>query len=231
MEHAEFRRLFGANPKRAEPELLAHRAACAECARYATDLERVDQMLLGALDAPAPAAQPRPWEHERTLPARRPMRWYAVAATVLLALGIGTGFWLDARRDVLFTELLKHANGERNVMVASDKRVGEQKLEDTLAKAGARLRGQLPVSTARTCKVRGVVAPHLFVQTPAGPVQLLLLSEHRFLMRHESAALGLHAELVPVGSHSVAVFADTEAALARGREIARQQIEWAPDAS
>ena len=59
--------------------------------------------------------------------------------------------------------------------------------------------GSLPVSTARTCKVRGVVAPHLFVQTPDGPVQFLLLTEHRFLIPHSSEELGYHAELVPVG--------------------------------
>ena len=99
----------------------------------------------------------------------------------------------------------------------------------TLAKAGAKLRAELPVSTARTCKVRGVVAPHLFVQTPEGPVQLLLLTEHRFLKRHSAEGLGLRAELVPVGTHSVAIFADNPAALANGREMARL-IAWTPDA-
>lgn len=227
MEHAEFRRLFGANPRRTEPELLAHRAGCADCAKYAADLERVDQMLAVALDVPAPDDYPKPWQE----PRRSALRWYALAASLLAAIGIATALWLDARRDVLFTELIKHANGERNVMVVSDKRVGGDKLRDTLAKAGARLQGELPVSTARTCKVRGVVAPHLFVQTPEGPVQLLLLSEHRFLMRHSASGLGLHAELVPVGSHSVAVFADNEGAMARGRDIARQYIAWFPDAT
>ena len=227
MEHAKFRRLFGANPRRTEPELLAHRAGCADCAKYAADLERVDEMLAVALDVPAPADYPKPWQERRS----SALRWYALAASLLAAIGIATALWLDARRDVLFTELIKHANGERNVMVVSDRRVGGDKLRDTLAKAGARLQGELPVSTARTCKVRGVVAPHLFVQTPEGPVQLLLLSEHRFLTRHSSSGLGLHAELVPVGAHSVAVFADNEAAMARGRDIARQYIAWIPDAT
>ena len=75
--------------------------------------------------------------------------------------------------------------------------------------------------------MRGAVAPHLFVQTPAGPVQILLLSEHRFLTRHGSQGFGLQAELVPIGSHSVAVFADNADAMARGREIARDHIRWA----
>jgi hypothetical protein len=227
MQHAEFRRLFGANPKRTEPALLAHRADCAECARYAADLERVDQLLAVALAVPAPAVQQKPWQQGR----RSNLRWYALAASLLVVAGVATGAWLEVRRDALFTELLKHANGERNVMMISDKRVDEAKVRDTLAKAGARLQGVIPISTARTCKVRGVVAPHLFVQTPDGPVQLLLLSDHRFLWRYSSRGLGLHAELVPVGSHSVAVFADSEGAMARGRDIARQFIAWPADST
>jgi len=224
MQHAEFRRLFGADPKRTEPDVLSHRATCEECARYAADMERVDRMLVGAL-APGPARHAKPWEQGRG-PA---LRWYALAAGVLVAIGVAVMLWTDARRDVLFAELLKHANAERNVMVQSDKRVSEQKLRDTLAKAGATLQGSLPVSTVRTCKVRGAVAPHLFVQTPEGPVQLLLLSEHRFLTRHSSAGLGLRAELVPVGSHAVAVFAESEQAVARARELAHQ-VDWNRDA-
>jgi hypothetical protein len=226
MQHAEFRRLFGANPKRQEPAVLEHRAGCAECAIYAADLERVDQLVAGALDVPSSPNYSPPWESER----RSPLRWYALAAGLLLAVGIATGAWLQVKRDALFAELIKHANGERNVMVISEKRVSGEKVQATLAKAGATLQGELPISTARTCKVRGVVAPHLFVQTPEGPVQILLLTEHRFFKRHSAEGLGLRAELVPVGTHSVAVFADNEGALANGREIARQYIAWTSDA-
>ena len=224
MEHAEFRRLFGANPKRQEPKVLAHRAACAECARYAADLERVDQMVMGALDVPAPANYRKPWELEQE--RRSSARWYALAASVLVALTLAGGTWLHLRRDALFTELVKHAHGERSVMVVSDKRTSEDKVRATVAKAGARLTRLLPVSTARTCKVRGVVAPHLFVQTSDGPVQLLLLTEHRFYLEHSAVKMGYHAELVPVGDHSVAVIGTSDAAVEQGIKLARQSIEW-----
>ncbi len=227
MEHAEFRRLFGADPKRTEPELLAHRASCAECARYAADLVKLDQLVAGAFDA-VPASHRRPWEIESAArPRHSRTRWYALAASILVVAGLASGTWLHLRRDALFGELLKHANAERNVMVASEKRVNGDKVQLTLAKAGARLEGSIAVSTLRTCKVRGAVAPHLFVQTPAGPVQILLLTEHRFLTGHGSSGFGLQAELVPMGSHSVAVFADNADAVARGREIAREHIRWA----
>ena len=224
MEHAEFRRLFGANPKRTEPEVLEHRDSCEECAKYAADMERIDRMVLGALKVPTPAAAPKPWELERKHSS--PIRWYALAASVLVALTVAGGTWLHVRRDALFVELVKHANGERDVMVATDKRTREDKVQATLAKAGARMNGSLPVSTARTCKVRGVVAPHLFVQTRDGPVQLLLLTEHRFLVGHSTDKMGYHAELVPVGRHSVAVIGTSQAAVERGIELTNRSIEW-----
>lgn len=227
MEHAEFRRLFGADPRRTEPELLAHRASCPDCARYAADLEKVDQLVAGAFE-PAPSNYRKPWEIETAADKTRhsKTRWYALAASVLVVAGLASGTWLHLQRGQLFGELLKHANAERNVMVASDKRVNGDKVQLTLAKAGARLDGTVAISTLRTCKVRGAVAPHLFVQTPSGPVQILLLTEHRFLTSHGSSGFGLQAELVPIGSHSVAVFADNAEAVALGREIARKHISW-----
>ena len=224
MEHAEFRRLFGANPKRTEPEVLAHRASCAECAKYAADMERIDQLVFGALEVPVPAPGPKPWDLE--IKRQSPARWYALAASVFVALTVAGGACLHVRRDALFAELVTHANGERDVMVTTDKRTREDKVQATLAKAGARMNESLPVSTARTCKVRGVVAPHLFVQTPDGPVQLLLLTEHRFLVSHSTDRMGYHAELVPVGRHSVAVIGTSKAAVERGIELTSRSIEW-----
>ena len=226
MEHPEFRRLFGANPKRTEPSVLAHRAECAECARYAADLERVDKLVAVALEVPAPANYRKPWELAQK--RRSPARWYALAASVLLVITLAGVTWLQVRRDTLFAELLKHANAERNVMVVSDKRASEDKVRATLAKAGARLNNTLPVSTVRTCKVRDAVAPHLFVQTPDGPVQLLLLTEHRFFLAHSAQKLGLRAELIPVGDHSVAVIAASDAAVAQGVRMVHQAISWSP---
>ncbi|HEU5136836.1 MAG TPA: DUF3379 family protein [Steroidobacteraceae bacterium] len=226
MQHAEFRRLFGANPKRTEPAVLEHRASCPECAKYADDMQRIDSLVRGALDVPAPSNYRKPWELAQQ--RRSPVRWYALAASVLVAMAIAGGAWLHVRRDVLFTELVKHAHGERNVMVTTDRRSSEDKVRTTLAKAGARLSSAIPVSTVRTCKVRGVVAPHLFVQTPDGPAQLLLLTEHRFLLSHATDKQGYHAELVPVGNHSVAVIAASEAAVQHGVRMVRQSIDWSP---
>lgn len=255
MQHAEFRRLFGADPKRREPEVLEHRAGCAECARYAADLEKLDALVAGAFDAPTPNYR-KPWDVEAgdpgasatdgaseavpadPAPARgvvvrrrsHAARWLALAAGIVLLSAIGIGAWLQVKRDALFAEVIKHADNERDVMIVSDKRVKLEKLQKTLAKAGARLNGELPVSVARTCKIRGAVAPHLIMQTPDGVVAVLLLTNEKLYLPHSSAGQGYRAELVPVGDHSIAVIGTSEAAVEQGAKMASSAIEWAPDA-
>jgi hypothetical protein len=234
MQHAEFRRLFGADPKRREPAVLEHRATCAECARYAADLERVDALVAGAFDAPAPNYR-KPWEIDAAgrdaPPRRRPVRWLALAAGIVLLSAVGVGAWLQVKRDALFAEVIRHADKERDVMVVSDKRVSLEKLHKTLAKAGARLNGELPISVARTCKIRGAVAPHLIMQTPDGVVAVLLLTNEKLYLPHSSEGQGYRAELVPVGDHSIAVVGTSEAAVEQGAQMASSAIDWAPAAA
>jgi Protein of unknown function (DUF3379) len=230
MQHAEFRRLFGADPRRAEPEVLEHRRACAECARYADDLEKIDRLVAGALDdVPVPAAPP-PWEIEaqRVVPTRRNLPgWYALAATVLLTLFVAL-IWTATARDraTLIADILRHADKERSVFVASSKRVENPKIEAALKKAGAELIADLPVSIARICKVRGNVAPHLIVQTRDGAVHVMVLSEERFWRSHSFAQNGYQGRLVPQGKHAFALIGTSEAAVEEAAELAKKGIDW-----
>ena len=225
MEHAEFRRLIGANPNRTEPEVIEHRTGCDACAKYADDLLRVDAMVRGALEVPVPPAGPKPWEIDRGQKARVP--WLAIAASVLLIITAGVTLWVGQRRDALITEVVKHADRERDVLVVSDKRVAEDKVQRALAKAGARLSGPLPVSVARVCKIRGIVAPHLVMQTADGAVAILLLSQEHMFTSHSFDKFGYQGELVPMGDHSIAVIGTSKAAVDSGSELASHSIEWA----
>ncbi|HEV7609726.1 MAG TPA: DUF3379 family protein [Steroidobacteraceae bacterium] len=222
MQHAEFRRLIGANPKRTEPEVLEHRASCESCAKYAADMQRLDQMVRGALDVPAPPAAARPWETERRIP------WLAIAASVLVLIAAGVTTWVGQRRDALIVEVVNHADRERDVLVVSDKRVAEAKVQRTLAKAGAHMTGSLPVSVARTCKIRGIVAPHLIMQTPNGAVAILLLSQEQVFTSQSFEKLGYEGEIVPVGNHSIAVVGKSKAAVESATALASSSIEWQP---
>ena len=226
MQCAEFRRLFGSNPKRVEPAVLEHRATCTRgCAEYARDMERVDQLLVSALDVAPPKAAVPPWELER-LRAPSQARWYALAASVLIAIGIAAFVWSGQQREALIAEVVKHADRESNVLIPSEKRVTADKLRRTLAAGGAALITELPISIARTCKIRGNVAPHLVLQTRDGAVAVLLLTKERMLMPHSFVEKGYEGTLVPKGSHSIAVVGKSKTAVAEGAELVNGAIEW-----
>jgi hypothetical protein len=222
MHHSEFRRLFGADPRRTEPGILEHRASCAECAQYAADLERVDSLVKGALEVRGPATAAPPWEND----SARPLRWYALAASLLLAVALGAYAWNYVQRDALVVEVVKHADHERNVLVVSEERVNRENVESALAKAGARLLAEIPVSIARVCKIRGDVAPHLVLQTKSGPVAVLLLEKERVLLPHSFEKLGYEVKLIPKGAHSIAIVGSSKAAVEEGAATAAKSIDW-----
>ena len=221
MQHSEFRRMVGADPRRSEPEILEHRASCPECAKYAADMERIDALVGRAQFGAVPTREDAPWA-----PRRQPVRWYAIAASLLVAVGLALLFWVNAGRDVLIAEVVKHADGERNVMVVSDKRVSEDKLQHALAKAGAQLIAGMPVSVARVCKIRGVVAPHLIMQTRDGAVAVLVLKGERTWLPHSFAAQGYQGRLIPKDGHAIAIVGTSEAAVKEGAELAGSAIGW-----
>jgi hypothetical protein len=234
MQHAEFRRLFGADPRRTEPAILEHRRDCAECAKHADDLEKIDGLVAGALDdVPVPAARP-PWEVETKAVQGRwdatrfnSPRWYALAATVLLTLFVALVWTATSRdRETLIADILKHAEKERGIFTASSKRIENPKVEAALKKAGAELIAELPVSIARICKVRGNVAPHLIIQTRDGAVHVMVLSEERFWRSHSFARNGYQGKLVPQGKHSFAVIGTSHAAVDEGAALAKKGIDW-----
>lgn len=221
MECAEFRRIIGADPKRTSPEIEAHRSSCAACARYAADMQRIDALVGRAQFGAVPKSAEAPWA-----PRRQPVRWYAVAASLLVAVGLGLFLWVDAGRDALIAEVVKHADGERNVMVVSDKRVPEDKLQHALAKAGAQLAAAMPVSVARVCKIRGVVTPHLIMQTPDGAVAVLVLPRERTWLPHSFATQGYQGRLIPKDGHAIAIVGTSESAVKEGAELAGNAIDW-----
>ena len=181
-----------------------------------------------------PAARP-PWEIEADQPAPvrsraarfNTPRWYALAATVLLTLFVALVWTATSRdRETLIADILKHAEKERSIFVASSKRVENPKVEAALKKAGAELIADLPVSIARICKVRGNVAPHLIIQTRDGAVHVMVLSEERFWRSHSFSQNGYQGKLVPQGKHAFAVIGKSEAAVDEATELAKKGIDW-----
>ena len=92
---------IGGEPQHLPPDVQAHVAGCVACTRFRDETLTMERRLRSALELPLhrfrqPGATPAP--------ARR----FALAASVVLALLVGGGFWLLRPQTALASELVEH---------------------------------------------------------------------------------------------------------------------------
>ena len=168
MNCLEFRRSVGAEPYSTAPEIVAHAAACAQCARYQQEMQQMEALIQRSLQIPlaAPASS-------RARATRRVLQW-GLAASVLLGVAIAV-LWLGYSPPALAEQLGDHVRHEAASMVRTNTVVDGRELQEVLAQSGVRLQDVGPVSYAMSCSFRGHQVPHLVVQTDSGPVTVILL--------------------------------------------------------
>lgn len=197
IDHAAFRRALLADPDARSPELDAHREACDECRQFAVRLAQFETRLGRALRIEV-AAEPK------RRPA--PVRWYALAASLAMAVLVGGVLWLSAPRTSLASEVVAHMQDEPDAWntVAP---VSAEKADAVMDKAGVRLKPQGgTVSYASACHFRGRVVPHLVVQSGAGPVTVMVLTHEKVAHEEHFEEGGYRGRLLPVAGHgSIAV--------------------------
>jgi hypothetical protein len=223
MNCLDARRALGAEPHVRTPELEAHLAGCAACARHAEELARFDALLLEALRVPVPSVTPgatRVAAPSIPVPLRR--GWGALAA-VAATVVIGLSVWLAQPREALASALVEHMAHEPEAWTRTDVAVSSARLRPVLASAGLELAEDGPkVSYVMSCFFRGRYVPHLVVQTDAGPVTVMILPREHVVERATFDEGGYRGVIVPARHGSLALLAksqmsagDLDATLAR----------------
>ena len=242
---AEYRRAVLADPRDADAELARHRESCAECSAYTERLLRFEGKLARAMrvsprDAVAPGgaafggAGPADAVVIPLRPRRQrvPRRWLAMAASVLLGLGIAGGLWLAAPHTSLAAAVVAHMAGEPQAWARTNLPVPAPELDFVLRNTHMRLRPDAGiVSYAQSCAFRGYRVPHLVVQTGMGPVTVMVLVHESVSKPARFDEGGYRGVILPVSGHgSLAVLAkDQSGDLASVEKIAAQvraAIEW-----
>jgi hypothetical protein len=225
MEHTQYRSAILADPHSQDAGLRAHREICAECREYTEGLLRFESRLERALRVDiAPTAAVLPFERKGGRApqngARAPRRWMAIAASVLLGLSIAGGLWLTLPQRSLAAAVVAHMAGEPDAWRRTDVAVGNSDLDAVLKDSKLRLKPEAgTVSYASSCQFRGHRVPHLVVQTPSGPVTVMVLVHEsvRRVMQFDDE--GYRGTIVPVPGHgSIAV-------LMRNSGVGRGEIE------
>ena len=200
MNCEEFRHAVGAEPSTSRLEVLEHAAACAECARFRSDMRSMDGLIHRALSIDlTPPAVARPMQ--------RPATTWRIAATVLMSLAVLMLGWLAYPTQSLAQDVVRHVLSESVALEHTDRTLEPNAIDDVLKRSGVRLApNDLNVSFAAPCWIRGRRAPHFVVRTQSGPVTVIVLSqEERIAAAQSFEEQGFVGTLVPAPRGVIAV--------------------------
>lgn len=220
----EFRRQAGAEPARSGPELDAHRRECPACARYQDELRAMDALMRRALAVDAARlALPKP---RATGSGGGRQRWYALAASVVMAVAAGLVLLTSAPRESVAREVVDHVAHEPGALAASGP-VTPAALAGVLDPEGTRLRpGIGDVSFAARCVHQGHVVPHLVLRRPEGTVTVLIL-RHRTVdaaLRFEEN--GFAGVVLPAPRGSIAIVGRDHPDLEGVAQQVFEAVDW-----
>jgi hypothetical protein len=186
---------IGGDPHDLSPEVRAHLVTCADCTRFAEETLKLDLRVRDALHVPV---------HRFRKTAPPPVRRFAVAASVMLAVLIGGGVWFLRPQSALAGEVVEHVLHESGSWTARAI-LTPAEVADVLLAAGVKFDTSMPVVYAMACPFHGHRVPHLVVQTANGPMTVMLLAHEKIASRQEFAMDGLEGVLLPAGDGAVAV--------------------------
>lgn len=184
---------LGAQPHDLPPDVAAHVEGCAECRRFRDETLMLDSRVQAALELPL--------ARFRT-PART--RRLALAASVVLALVLGGGFWLLQPATALAGDVVKHVEDEADSWNSNVALPGAQ-LDEVLRTAGAQFDSPYPVVYGYPCPFKGHRVAHLVVQTAQGTMTVMLIPHEHVRRRTEFSRDGMSGVLLPAGKGSVAL--------------------------
>ncbi len=205
MNCLDFRRRTGAEPFARGEDIAAHRRECPACARHQDELQSMDGLIALALAVdPARIGKSKtPDRLQQPAPARR--RLFAIAASLVVGLSVGFVLLVSAPRASLAREVVDHVLHEPGAMAATGP-VEPGALAGVLDPDGTRLKpGAGDVTYATRCPFDGHVVPHLVVQTPGGPVTVLLLRHRDIRKPVRINERGYRGVVMPAPRGSIAI--------------------------
>lgn len=227
----EFRRLKLADPHRLSAAALAHQRDCVLCQAFARRVDVQEQRIGAVLDIPVPDGladrvlvrihhgRPRPW------------RLLALAATVVLSVGLSFSLWHDYPRDDYARFAIEHTLHEPESF--TDHRLADpSQFRLALARFGAELEAPVgEVLYMKLCPVPGGTGWHIVIRTEHGPATLLLIPRKAGTANTPGAPLeaewrGLTALAEPGGEGYYAIVADTPERAQAIAAMMKERIRW-----
>jgi hypothetical protein len=208
----EFRRMLLTDPCSTEPAFVEHRASCRECADTVARSAHLERRLHEAVSVDVPenlasrillkqsfVSHPeRPWWRSR--------RVYALAASMLLMLGLATlGYQSYHEQQRLSREFVALVNGAPHALAAT-RPVSDNEITAALEPTGLDLEGNIGnVTFAGRCLVRDKLSGHIVVKGETAPVTVFLMTDRLVDRRTTIRTANYSGIVLPQGSGSIAI--------------------------
>lgn len=228
MNCLEFRRAVGAEPAVETADVVAHRLACTACAAWQQKMRDLDVQIVRALavDLPAASASRAATAAGGGTTGTRGRSWWALAASMLLGIAIGTGLWVSYPRESLAAEVVAHIKHEPAAMTATVP-VPAAEVDEVLRAFGLRLKPDAgPVSYSMRCFWRQHWVPHLVLRTASGPVTVFVLPHRPVTAEERFETDGYSGIVLPAPRGSIAVIGRNVPGLAAVAQQVYASIDW-----
>ena len=231
MNCEQFRLQLMRDPDTMSDDMSAHMATCAVCQATAMQCMAMDKVLREAMAVEVPANLGQTVFNQKLLARRRASRGplFALAATVLMGVGLATGVWLGRSQanDALGDALVAHVLHEPYLLEPSNETVSFERVGYVLSQVRADVRGDIGrVRHAGLCLFQGHKVPHLVVHTESGPVTVMLLP-HESVKRVRSFEYGeFQGVIVPNGNGAIAIIGGDSSQLEPVRQQFQKAVEY-----
>lgn len=231
MNCLEFRRRCLAEPGNQDNEFVRHKNECAACTDFAEHMRKVNKTLVEALrvDVPENLASRiilRQSLQKSEVPSKYKPRRYAIAASLLLTLGLAGGLYTIISTAPFHRAVMAHLDGEWDLLVQRQG-VSDQKLMSVLDSVGGELKGDIgKIRHASLCDFSEYGGAHLVLEGRKGPVVVLLLPEKHIAGAKVVSGDRANGIIVPTNNGSMAIVSNEGEAFHDIARRVRSAVVW-----
>ncbi len=210
---------------------MRHKNECAACTDFAEHMRKVNKTLVEALrvDVPENLASRiilRQSLQKSEVPSKYKPRRYAIAASLLLTLGLAGGLYTIISTAPFHRAVMAHLDGEWDLLVQRQD-VSDQKLMSMLDTVGGELKGDIgKIKHASLCDFSEYGGAHLVLEGRKGPVVVLLLPKKDIAGPNVMSGNRSEGILVSTNNGSMAIVGDKDEALHDVERQVRAALVW-----
>jgi len=226
MDCLTFRRLKLAVPQSVDAAQIEHETSCAACAAFARQIDAFERDLLDVASVPVPDGLAEKIILGLQEPRWRKRSYLAMAAAIVLAVGVSIAFYLMPDRNEVAEAFAAHVASEPEILRERGP-IEPGKLVAAFSQYGGSL--DTPVGEVRhlgLCPILGVMAYHILVQTEYGPATLILLPQTRASTARPIVRAGFAVVIVPLQGGSLGILADTPDRASKVESLIRSHVRW-----